>query len=317
MKDDEEYLISYANFKSNLFPNQKNFLGPKELKKFYENVSYGFPICLPKKIKYFDYKNAKYFSIDKKKFGKKIFGTFNLNYVGLKKFFRYGSEFAYNVKLKKQFRKKFNYYYSKSEELKKNIKILKKKNKRICAMQIRNVPHYGHEAVFRHILLNFDCLFLNPIFGIKKKNDFSNLLISKALKFVKSKIKNIEFNPLWTNFHYAGPREAIHHLLIRQSLGFDYFYVGRDHAGAENLYNQDAAIKTVKRFKHKFKIKPFMSKGGFYCGNCNRYLIKDTCTHKELKNISGTEFRQWMNKKKIYRHADKNLQKILFKVQKK
>ena len=53
MKDDEEYLISYANFKSNLFPNQKNFLGPKELKKFYENVSYGFPICLPKKNKIF------------------------------------------------------------------------------------------------------------------------------------------------------------------------------------------------------------------------------------------------------------------------
>ena len=36
-------------------------------------------------------------------------------------------------------------------------------------MQIRNVPHYGHEAVFQFILNNFDLLVLNPIFGLKKK----------------------------------------------------------------------------------------------------------------------------------------------------
>ena len=34
MIDEEEYLISYANLKSNLFKNQKNFCGPKLLKKF-------------------------------------------------------------------------------------------------------------------------------------------------------------------------------------------------------------------------------------------------------------------------------------------
>ena len=314
MRDEEEYLISYANFKSNLFPRQKNFLKPNQLKSFYQNTYYGFPICLPKNIKYFNYDNAKYFKIDKKKFGKKIFGTNNLDYIGLKKFFRYGSDFAYNVILKKKYTKKFREYVNKTQKLKKKINKLKAKNKNICAMQIRNVPHFGHEAVFKYILHNFGCLYLNPIYGVKKKNDFSNLFISKALNYIKKKIENIQFDPLWTNFHYAGPREAIHHLLVRQSLGFDYFYIGRDHAGAENLYEQDEAIKIVKKFQHKFKIKPFISKGGFYCGNCNRYLIKDSCSHKKLKNISGTEFRHWMNKKKLYKHADKHLQKILFKI---
>ena len=38
MKDDEEYLISYANFKSDLFLKQKNFLNLEGLKKFYNNV---------------------------------------------------------------------------------------------------------------------------------------------------------------------------------------------------------------------------------------------------------------------------------------
>ena len=46
-------------------------------------------------------------------------------------------------------------------------------------MQIRNVPHYGHEAVFRHILSKFEYLYLNPIFGIKKKMIFPTYLSKK------------------------------------------------------------------------------------------------------------------------------------------
>ena len=41
---------------------------------------------------------------------------------------------------------------------------------------------------------------------------------------------------------------------MRQKLGFDYFYVGRDHAGAEKLYKDDSAIKTVKKFKKNLKL---------------------------------------------------------------
>ena len=314
MIDDEEYLISYANFKSNLIQKQNNFLNPKQLDKFYQNIDFGFPICVPEKIRFFNYKKANFFTIDKKEFSKKIFGTNNLNYIGVKKFFRYGTKFAYNVKLKNKYKKKVKKYTQDIQILKKKIKKLKLKKKKICAMQIRNVPHYGHEAVFNHILSKFGYLYLNPIYGVKKKRDFSNLFISKALDYIKKKLKNVEFDPIWTNFHYAGPREAIHHLLIRQKLGFDYFYVGRDHAGAENLYKYDAAINTVKKFRKKFKIKSFISKGGFYCGICNKYVIKGMCAHKKLKNISGTEFREYITKKKLYKHADKKMQKILFKL---
>ena len=65
-------------------------------------------------------------------------------------------------------------------------------------MQIRNAPHYGHEAVFNFILDRFDLLVLNPIFGIKKKNDFSDRFISKALKFMERKYKNIKFLPFFS-----------------------------------------------------------------------------------------------------------------------
>lgn len=314
MIDEEEYLISYANLKLNLFKNQKKFCNSQQLKKFYKNIFFGFPICLPKGIKYFDYSKAKYFKIDIKLFSKMIFNTNNIDYVGVKKFFRYGNVFSYNVSLKDRYQKKVQNYIDKTNILKKKIKIHKLKNNKICAMQIRNVPHYGHEAIFRYILSNFDILYLNPIYGIKKKNDFSNSYISKALKFIKKKYKNVEFDPVWTNFHYAGPREAFHHMIMRQSLGFENFYVGRDHAGAENLYPQTLAIKLVNKFKKKIKITPFMSKGGFYCKKCKNYVIKGSCKHKNLINISGTKFRECIKKKIIYKHADQNIQKIIFKI---
>jgi len=311
MIDEEEYLISYANLKSNLFTYQNDFLDNQNLHKFYKNQFMGVPICLPKGIKFFDYSNANYFKIDQSKFSKYIFSTNKINYIGNKKFFRYGSQFATNVLLKKKYYKKFKFYLANIEKTKKIILNLKKKKERICSMQIRNAPHFGHEAVFKHILNRFDLLILNPIFGIKKKKDFNDKVISKALSFMEKKYKKIKFLPIWSSFHYAGPREAMHHLSMRENLGFSFFYIGRDHAGAQNLYNANAATKSALRFQKKFKIKAFTSGGGYFCSQCNDYIVKGICNHNKLINISGTDFRSCLKKKSIYSHADKDLQKTI------
>ena len=55
MTDEEEYLISYANIKSNLFKKQKKFVSSGQIKKFYKNEFLGIPQCLPVNIKFFDY----------------------------------------------------------------------------------------------------------------------------------------------------------------------------------------------------------------------------------------------------------------------
>ena len=54
MKDDEEYKISYANLKSNLIQKQENFLKPEQLDQIYKNIDFGFTICVPDKIRFFD-----------------------------------------------------------------------------------------------------------------------------------------------------------------------------------------------------------------------------------------------------------------------
>ena len=308
MDDQEEYLISYANLKFGLFKFQDDFLDKEKLNKFYDNKYMGIPLCVPKNIKYFNYKNAKYFTIEKKKFSKRIFNTDKLSYVGNIKYFRYGNVFACNVKLKNKYLNKYKYYLNFLKELKKKILLKSKKNK-ICAMQIRNVPHGGHEAIFRYLIKKFDILVLNPIFGIKKKNDFYDKIISIALNYMEKKYKNLLFLPVWSNFHYAGPREAIHHMHLRESLGFKYFYIGRDHAGAQNLYKLYDSINLVKKYKKYFKISPVTTLGGYFCHNCKKYLIRGSCDHKKLLNISGTQFRRELHKKSIYLHADENLQK--------
>ena len=311
MSEDEEYLISFSNLKSDLVKYQKNFASKKKLEAFYSNPFMGFPLCLPAGIKFFNYKNAKFFKINKEIFSKKIFNTSDLNYPGNLKFFKYGNIFATNVFLKKKYFKKYNYYKKNVHNLKKKITKLKKKNKKICAMQIRNAPHFGHEAIFRFLLEKFDLVVLKPIFGIKKKNEFSDKIISKSLRFMQKKYRKIIFCPVWSNFHYAGPREALHHMNIREKLNFDYFYIGRDHAGAQNIYKPNAASNLSKLYKDKFSIKPVTSKGGYYCKYCKKYLIKDTCRHKKLLNISGTEFRLSLRKNKKYIHADKELQELI------
>ena len=311
MDDQEEFLISYCNLKSGLFNFQKNFLDEKKLNLFYINTYMGFPICLPANIKYFNYNKKNFFKIKKIKFSKKIFNTDNLNYPGNKKFFRYGNLFAYNISLKSKYIQKYNFYMKNILKIRKEIFVLKKKYKNVCAMQIRNVPHFGHEAVFKFLLKKFNIVVLNPIFGIKKKKDFSDQEISKALKYMEDKYPRIKFIPVWSNFHYAGPREAIHHMYLRENLKFDYFYVGRDHAGSHNIYKPNMATNLVKKNKDKFKIKSITSKGGYFCRNCKKYLIKGSCKHKKLLNISGTEFRKFLSKKKAYTHADSKVQLII------
>ena len=64
--------------------------------------------------------------------------------------------------------------------------------------------------------------------------------------------------------HYCGPREALHHPNIREKLKFDYFAIGRDHAGAENVYKNDDAVKLVKKLE-KFKINILSQRSFLLC----------------------------------------------------
>ena len=117
---------------------------------------------------------------------------------------------------------------------------------------------------------------------------------------------------------YARPREALHHANIRSVLGFKYFVVGRDHAGAENLYKSNAAFEMIKKNQKFLSIKIEKLLGAYYCKKCKKVVIKDKdCNHSLLLNISGSEFRKCLEKKTYFKYADKKVQNFIFKLKNK
>lgn len=310
------YLIDYANLKSGIIKYQNEFLNEIKLKEFIKNPHYGFPLLLPLGIKYFDYNKHCIFKIDKGKILKKIFKTKKKDYIGAKIFFQYGNKFAYNIKIKKKYLTQLNEINNINKDLIKKIKFIKKKFY-VSSFQTRNVPHLGHEEIIKRLMKKNGKVIINPLIGMKKKGDFKNEILFKIFKNLisnKEYRNRIYFKPMIANMHYAGPREAIHHINLREMVGFNRFTVGRDHAGAENNYKPLDAYKTVIKNKKKFKIDIFLHKGSYFCNQCKKIILKSDCNHKNFTEISGSQFRANLLSKKYFKYARRSIQKYIYKL---
>ncbi len=308
------YLIDYANLKQGIIKYQSNFLSEKKLQEFIKKPYYGFPLVLPVGIKYFRYNKKFTFIIEKKNFMKKIFGINKKNYIGEKIFFNFGNKFSYNVELKQKYQKHYKYINDYNSKLIRKVELLKKKYY-LSSFQTRNVPHFGHEEIIKRLIKERGKVFINPLIGMKKKGDFKNEILRKIFNNL---IKNVEyknkvlFGPFIANMHYAGPREAIHHLNLREMIGFDRFTIGRDHAGAENIYKPLEAFNYVKKFSKKLKIDIFAHKGSYFCKSCDKIVLRTDCKHKNLQEISGSEFRKKILSKKNFTYARRSTQKYIY-----
>lgn len=313
------YLIDFANLKHGIIKYQSDFLNLKQFQLFVKNSYYGFPLVLPLGIKYFDYDNNSVFKLEKKLIIKKIFKCNTSKYIGAEIFFQYGNKFAYNAKLKKKYINLVKKINRINQSLINKIKILKK-NSYISSFQTRNLPHFGHEEIIKRLMKKKGKVIINPLIGMKKKGDFKNEILLKIFNNLLSnkEYKNkIFFKPMIANMHYAGPREALHHINLREMVGFNRFAVGRDHAGAENNYKPLEAFNNVKKNKNKFKINVFLHKGSYFCNTCNKAILVSDCKHKNLTEISGSEFRTNLLSKKYFKFARRSMQDYIYKLKNK
>ena len=311
------YLIDYANIKQGLIKHQSDFLSKKEFNLFLKNSHLGCPLVLPFGIKYFNYSNIKEeFYISKKKVTHKIFSTKKKNYIGVKIFFKFGRKFCTGATLKKKYLPLLNSIIKSNKSLISLIKKYKYK-KKVASFQTRNIPHLGHELIIQRLFHNNKIVCINPLIGLKKKGDCRNNVLEIIFKYLarlKMYKSRVFYKPLISNMNYAGPREALHHAYVREKIGFDFFAVGRDHAGAENIYPPLNSTNFIKKNRKRLKIKIFFHKGAYFCDKCKKILLRGDCKHKSLNEISGTEFRKKIMTKTNFIHASSNLQNYLKKI---
>jgi sulfate adenylyltransferase len=168
--------------------------------------------------------------------------------------------------------------------------------KTVAGFQTRNAPHRGHELMQKIVLSYVDGLYINPVIGRKKKGDFRDEVIIKSYEVL---IENyfpadrVFMSILPMEMRYAGPREAIHHAIIRKNFGCTHQIVGRDHAGVGKYYHPEAAIDIFEEFDD-LEIEPMTVRGDFFhCRKCDELASERTCPHADDQKIpfSGTAIR--------------------------
>jgi len=166
----------------------------------------------------------------------------------------------------------------------------------IVAFQTRNPPHIGHEYVQKTALTFVDGIFINPIIGKKKPGDFRDEVILKSYETLMEKYylrQRSVMSILRTSMKYAGPREAIHHAIMRKNFGCTHFIVGRDHAGVGTYYGPYDAHEIFKEFPD-LGITPVFFRSFSRCTKCGSVVNDKICPHDQKYhiNFSGKKIRE-------------------------
>ncbi len=171
--------------------------------------------------------------------------------------------------------------------------------KSVVGFQTRNVPHVAHEMLQKAALNLYDGLFVNPLIGKKKQGDFKDEVILAAYVALIDNYypkDRAMFVTLHTEMRYAGPKEAIHHAIMRKNFGCSHFIVGRDHAGVGNYYHPFAAHEIFKGYAD-LEIHPVFFPAFYYCKKCLSYANERNCPHglEFREELSGTKMRNMVS----------------------
>jgi len=310
--DQENSLTNAENVLSGLM--EKNFVASRANFLRFQDMSIGLPILIPADPILFDFKSSETFCINDVELLDTFFGKRDKNYTGFQHSF-YTNQFLSNIKIRPEIMGAYTKISNDNYRSVQLIQELKAKHNVLAAFQTRNIPHVGHEAIIRALLEYSDHVVINPVIGPKKTGDLKLESLQKVYEYL-AKIKyhdKISFIPIRAMMFYAGPREAIHHAILRDRLGFDLFTVGRDHAGADGFFNSADAVKTIKKVQHKIRIKIMHHEGAVFCPECDGGVLIGKCDHDrgQMVDVSGSEFRKQIAQSKMYKYADRDMQSYL------
>jgi len=182
----------------------------------------------------------------------------------------------------------------------------------VVAFQCRNPVHRAHYELFTRALdapnvAENAVVLVHPTCGPTQEEDIPGPVRHKTYEVLQDETKDTPAGQRtrWAylpySMHMAGPREAIHHMMIRKNFGCTHFIIGRDMAGSkssvtgDDFYGAFEAQDLAKSLADELGVQAVPSLNLVYTGE-EDYVTAEYAKEKgyDVKKLSGTKFRKML-----------------------
>jgi sulfate adenylyltransferase len=173
----------------------------------------------------------------------------------------------------------------------------------VVAFQTRNPMHRIHEEITKRAARAVGgALLVHPAVGVTRPEDVHHALRVEAYEvlvhnYYDSAATLLSLMPLAMRF--AGPREAVWHMIVRRNYGASHLIVGRDHAGpgkdsrGSPFYGPYEALEMAEAYAGEVGVRPVGFEELVYLADEDRYEEAGKVPPgARVFSISGTQVRE-------------------------